>query len=104
MATQWRFGKLRGCICAAAIGALVGCTTSPMTFDFKWFENDPGFTWLLECTGEPPQEGASFSGRIEIVDRRLARRLKRMKSWDELDAEDLKGMRCVSAEEQPRQT
>ena len=53
MATQWRLGKLRGCICAAAIGTLAGCTTSPMTFDFKWFENDPGFTWLQECTGEP---------------------------------------------------
>lgn len=35
------------------------------------------------------------SGRIEIVDGRLARRLARMESWDKLTAEDLKGMRCV---------
>lgn len=82
-----------------AVAALGGCTTSePLTFHFKWFEDDPAYSWFSECHGEPPQDGAKYRGRIEIIDKRLARRLARMESWDKLTAEDLKGMRCVPAD------
>ena len=80
----------------AAVAVLGGCSSvEPMTFDFKWFEDDPAYSWLVGCTGEPPQAGASYAGRIEIVDPKLMRRLARMESWDKLNAEDLKGMRCA---------
>ena len=87
----------------AAVAVLGGCSAvEPMTFDFKWFEDDPAYSWLVECAGEPPQAGASYAGRIEIVDPKLARRLARMESWDKLDAEDLEGMRCAPPEDDPR--
>ena len=89
------------CVVAAAV--LGGCSAvEPMTFDFKWFEDEPAYSWLVGCTGDPPQAGASYAGRIEIVDPKLARRLARMESWDTLDAEDLEGMRCAPPEDDPR--
>ena len=92
--------RLSGWVGAVAVIALGGCNTvEPITFHFKWFEDDPGLSWLLECTGEPPEAGATYTGRIKIVDGKLARRLARMESWDKLDAEDLKGMRCVPPED-----
>ena len=88
----------------AAVAVLGGCgAVEPMTFDFKWFEDEPAHSWLVGCTGEPPQAGASYAGRIEIVDPRLARRLARMESWDALSAEDLKGMRCAPPQDDPLQ-
>lgn len=94
--------RLRVLVGAVAVAALGGCQTGePITFQFKWFENDPAYSWFAECHGEPPRDGAKYSGRIEIVDKKLARRLARMESWDKLTAEDLKGMRCVPPEEEP---
>ena len=87
-------------VAVTILGALGGCSTvEPMSFDFKWFEDEPAYSWLVACTGEPPQVGSSHAGRIEITDPKLARRLARMESWDKLDAEDLKGMRCTSAQD-----
>lgn len=89
--------------CVVAATVLGGCSAvEPMTFDFKWFEDEPAYSWLVGCTGDPPQAGASYAGRIEIVDPKLARRLAGMENWDKLDADDLKGMRCAPPEDDPR--
>ena len=79
--------------------ALAGCQAKePLTFQFKWYEDEAGYKWLADCAGEHPP-GTNVKGRIEIVDRATAKRLAQRGPNAELEEEDLAGLRCIPPEE-----